>query len=149
MVQQLEKVKSPTTQHNHTQLHPHPPTYIRTCTHSRTTPTLIWSGHKAHTLSQAVGSNLYSLRTSCTAPACPSWAAQWSMVKPLWSVLLSRASILEAKHLMVPTWPPFAARCRAFRPSCIIHKGNAHTHTPDCMANTGSGHAHIMHVHER
>ena len=47
----------------------------------------------------------------------PSWAAQCSMVNPLWSVLCSEDSIPGARYWIVLIWPPSAATWRAFCPS--------------------------------
>ena len=71
------------------------------------------------TLSRTVVSNLYSSRRTRTTSACPFSAAQWSMVKPWWSVLCSRDVILGTRYWMVFMWPHNAARCSAFLPYCI------------------------------
>ena len=70
----------------------------------------------AHTLVRAVGSNLYSSMASCTTSAWPFRAAKCSMEAPSLSVLWCRDSILGAMYWIVLTWPPSAARWRAFFP---------------------------------
>ena len=68
------------------------------------------------TLSRAAGSSLYSSTASRTTSGCPPWAAWCSMLKPPWLVSWSNDSIFVARYLMICTWPPSAALCRAFRP---------------------------------